>query len=330
MTKRTGNPADSGNTSAERNPQTERYGQPRILLVFLDGLGIGVKDARRNPLFTADLPFLRALFDGALPSLRNRTLQHNSALCLPLDARLGVAGLPQSGTGQSTLYTGINTARIIRQHFGPYLYSTLKPVVEEHSVFRQLCMQHPTRRVALANAFPQRFFDYLAGPRRRMVAGMYAALTADVPFRDIEHLKRGEAVSTDITAERWAHIGHPDAPVISPREAGRTLARVAAKHDFTLFEYFLLDKAGHDRNPAFAASVLQKVDALLQGIHDAVPHDKLLVLVTSDHGNVEEIGIKTHTRHPVPLILFGRSDGFDTRSLLSLSDLVPAIRSFLQ
>ncbi len=301
----------------------------RVLLVFLDGIGIGVKDPRRNPLFETRPPFLSALFDGELPSLGSRTLESAVASCIPLDPNLGVAGLPQSGTGQATLYTGINAARIIRQHFGPYLYSTLKPVVEAHSIFAQLKSNGSSRPVALANAFPQRFFDYLDGPRRRIVAGMYAALTAGVPFRDIDDLKAGLAVSTDITAERWHAIGHPDAPVSTPYEAGAILARVADTHAFTLFEYFRTDKAGHEMNRAKARHVLGEVDELLRGVYDHADLANTLVIVTSDHGNMEEIGIKTHTRHPVPAVFFGNREGFPLDGLLSLSHLVPAIRSFL-
>lgn len=315
--------AGTGGSSARRGVM------PRVLLVFLDGVGIGTKDPRRNPLFDLRPPFLTGLLGGTLPSLRHRTIDSGDALCLPLDPNLGVAGLPQSGTGQATLYTGINAARLIGQHFGPYLYSTLKPVVAEHSVFAQLASNGSARAVALANAFPQRFFDYLAGPRRRIVAGMYAALTAEVRFRDISDLKAGNAVSTDITAERWAQIGHPDAPVLTAYEAGKQLARVADGHDFTLFEYFMTDKAGHDRSRERARSVLTEVDEMLRGVWDAVDRRRTLVIVTSDHGNIEEIGIKTHTRHPVPAILFGNREGFPVDGLRSLSHLVPAIRSFL-
>lgn len=312
-----------GGTSARRS------GTPRVLLLFLDGVGIGVKDPRRNPFFDLRPRFLTGLLGGTLPSLGHRTIDSGDALCLPLDPNLGVAGLPQSGTGQATLYTGINTARLIGQHFGPYLYSTLKPVVEAHSVFAQLASNGSAHTVALANAFPQRFFDYLAGPRRRIVAGMYAALTAGVRFRDISDLKNGIAVSTDITAGRWAHFGHPDAPVLSPYDAGRQLARIADAHDFTLFEYFMTDKAGHEQSRELARAVLADVDELLRGVWEAVDRRRTLVIVTSDHGNIEEIGIKMHTRHPVPAILFGNRKGFPVDGLRSLSHLVPAIRSFL-
>jgi 2,3-bisphosphoglycerate-independent phosphoglycerate mutase len=303
---------------------------PRILLIFADGVGIGVRNASRNPLFASPPPFLRELLDGNLPSLRNRGYEGSHALFLPLDTRLGVKGLPQSGTGQSALYTGLNTARMIGQHFGPYLYSTLKPVVEQHSIFARLRNTMPGQPLALANAFPQRFFDYLEGPRKRMVAGMYAALTSDIPFRDIRSLKAGTSVSTDITAERWPHIGHPDAPVITPREAGAVLARVADEHAFTLFEYFMTDKAGHEQSFERAKHCLELFDGLLRGVYETVDLRRTLVLVTSDHGNMEELSIKTHTRNPVPLFAFGNRQGFDFRAIHSLTDLVPEICRYVQ
>jgi hypothetical protein len=274
-------------------------------------------------------PFLTDLLGGELPSLRQRTVESPDALCIPLDPNLGVAGLPQSGTGQATLYSGINAARIIGQHFGPYLYSTLKPVVEAHSIFARLKNSGQLHPVAFANAFPRRFFDYLKGPRRRIVAGLHAALTAGVPFRGIENLLNGTAVSADITAEHWRHLDHPDAPVITPYEAGAVLARIADAHAFTLFEYFLTDKAGHERDRIKARQVLGEVDELLRGVFENVDRDRTLVIVTSDHGNMEEIGIKTHTRHPVPAILFGNRKGFDVQGLFSLSHLVPAVCKFL-
>lgn len=301
-----------------------------VLLIFLDGVGIGTRDPARNPFFNFQPQFLTEIL-GGWPSLRSRHIESPAASCFPLDATLGIAGLPQSGTGQSTLYTGLNTARMIGQHFGPYLYSTLKPYVAASNFFQQLVDVGVSREsIALANAFPQRFFDYLSGTRRRMVAGMYAALSSGIPFRDIEGMKRGEAVSTDITGERWKDIGHPDAPVITAYEAGRRLAHIARLHRFTLFEYFMTDKAGHDRSRAFAAYVISQTDEFLRGVYDHADHRDSVTVVTSDHGNLEELSTKSHTRNPVPLIAFGQRRRDLTDHLSSISEVTPAIVRFLR
>lgn len=301
-----------------------------VLLIFLDGVGIGSRDPVRNPLFASPLPFLSEILDGRLPSLRGREINATSASSLALDARLGVRGLPQSGTGQSTLYTGLNTAKHINRHFGPYLYSTLKPLVAELNVFQQLIdLGVPHDNIALANAFPQRFFEYLLGERRRMVAGMFSALSSDVPFRSIDHLKQGDAVSSDITAERWGEIGHPDAPVISPRLAGVRLGHMTRQYRFTMFEYFLTDKAGHERSHPFAAEILAQLDQFLRGVYDQVDHEHTVTIITSDHGNLEELSTKSHTRNPVPLIAFGRNRLRLITNLKSISEVTPAIVRFL-
>jgi 2,3-bisphosphoglycerate-independent phosphoglycerate mutase len=312
-----------------RSKANKKAGERSVLLIFLDGLGIGVRCKRRNPVFANPPVFLQNVLDGHLPSLRNRAYTGRAGMFLALDARLGVRGLPQSGTGQTALYTGVNAARLIGQHFGPYVYSTLKPVLERHSIFSQLHDTDPALSVALANAFPQRFFDYLNGTRKRMVAGMYAALTAGIMFRDIEAMKRSEAVSTDITGERWSQIGHPDAPRRSPREAGAVLGRLATANSFTLFEYFLTDKAGHERSMERAILCLSHIDELLRGVYDTIDHSRVLVLVTSDHGNMEEISIKMHTRNPVPLFAFGNRHGFNFSHLSCITDVIPETRRFL-
>lgn len=307
---------------------TPEIPERRVLLVFLDGVGIGTRDPRRNPFFNADIPFLRSLLGGSWPSLGTRELAGDAA-CVPVNVNMGVRGLPQSGTGQSALYTGVNTAKIIRQHFGPYLYSTLKPVVAEHNLFEQLKRgKKHEYRVALANAFPQRFFDYLDGHRRRMVAGIYAAMESNVLFRDVSHLKAGTAVSTDITAERWKEIGHPDAPVVTPHDAGMRLGHIAGEHDFTLYEYFATDKAGHERSMPHAAQVLQILDEFFHGLCTHLPPDVLL-LITSDHGNMEELGTKSHTRNPVPLIAFGAANEFPLEKVGAITDIAPAIVHYL-
>jgi hypothetical protein len=161
-----------------------------------------------------------------------------------------------------------------------------------------------------------------------MVAGMYAALESGVLFRDITHLREGTAVSTDITAERWKEIGHPDAPVVTPHDAGMLLARIAGEHDFTLYEYFATDKAGHERSMSHAVQVLDLLDDFLRGLCAYLPPDVLL-LITSDHGNMEELSTKSHTRNPVPLLAYGALQGFPLDNVSAITDIVPAIVQYL-
>jgi 2,3-bisphosphoglycerate-independent phosphoglycerate mutase len=296
----------------------------KVLFIFLDGIGIGKRDSY-NPFFAKKYPFLHQLLDGSIPTLSSPSIRNLNVSLVPCDATMGIDGLPQSGTGQAALYTGINTAAIVGRHFGPYLYSTIKPVIETFGLFPRLQRLGMLDQTALANAFPQRFFDYLKGSRRRMVAGMYMASKSNVEFRDIDCLKRAEAVSTDITAERWRDIGHPDAPVVSPYVAGQNLARISTQHRFTMFEYFRTDKPGHDMDMEEAIQVIGEVDEFLHGVFEAIQGSKLMVVIASDHGNLEDLSTKSHTRNPIPLISFGNGHDEFTSGMRSILDLTPAL-----
>lgn len=291
----------------------------RILMLFLDGVGIGVDDPDVNPFFQARLPALRSVFDGQLPHLRKPFLQSSRATVLPLDSNLGVEGLPQSGTGQTALFTGVNASRLIGKHFGPYPYSTLRPVIEEKNIFRRL--KDADKRVYFANAYPQRFFDYFKDRMNRLTVTTLSCSYCEMPLLKADALEAGKAISADITNAGWPRMGYPQIPLIAPAEAGRRLARLSEENDFVLFEYWRTDKAGHSQSMKDAVDTLEVFDGMLQGILDAVDITETLVLITSDHGNIEDMSTKVHTRNPVPAFLIGGGHREATRALLETPDL---------
>jgi hypothetical protein len=57
---------------------------------------------------------------------------------------------------------------------------------------------------------------------------------------------RGRALSADFTGEGWrTMLGFPDSTAMDPHQAGRKLAALAKEYDFSLFEYWASDYAGH-------------------------------------------------------------------------------------
>jgi len=104
-------------------------------MIFIDGVGIGNKDYSSNPFFKYGFKTFEKFF-GGIPSLQNSKLETDNRFLFPVDACLGVEGLPQSGTGQTSIFCGINAPRIIGQHFGPYPYSTLVPIIKEKNIFK--------------------------------------------------------------------------------------------------------------------------------------------------------------------------------------------------
>ena len=272
-------------------------------MLFLDGVGIGRKDPAVNPFFASHLPALRSLLGGELPFLRRRSYSSRTSTVVPLDATLGIEGLPQSGTGQTALFTGVNASKLIGKHFGPHPYSTLRPVIQERNIFKQIL--DSGRTVHFANAFPQRFFDYLDRHPSRMSVTTLACTMSGVPLQKADDLAQGRAISADITSAGWKNLGYPSIPVIEPVEAGRRLASFASTFDFVLFEYWRTDHAGHSRSMQESIEVLELFDAMLGGILETLDVRSTLLVITSDHGNIEDLSTKTHTRNPVPCILHG-------------------------
>jgi len=303
-------------------------------MIFLDGVGIGSRDASVNPFFAANLPSLRTILSGDLPSLGHRHLQTRHSSLVPLDATLGVAGLPQSGTGQTALFTGENGARIIGKHFGPHPYSVLRPIITEKNIFRQLLDRG--RKPVFGNAYPKRFFDYVERHPSRLTVTTYACFQSGIPVLGDTDLAAGRGISADITGAGWHSLGYPGMQVIEPAEAGRRLVRLLHRHAFVLFEYWKTDKAGHSQQMHEAVGALELLDQLLAGVLESMDLRRDLLFVTSDHGNLEDLSTKTHTRHPVPAIMYGhrhrelaaRFDGAGADGP-GLCDVTPALVSML-
>jgi 2,3-bisphosphoglycerate-independent phosphoglycerate mutase len=274
-----------------------------VLFLFLDGVGIGKKDPASNPFFVARLPVLAGVLGGDMPSLHHRAVDTEDATLIPLDATLHVDGLPQSGTGQTALFTGINAPRIVGKHFGPYPYSTLRPVIEAHNIFRRV--QQAGLRPCFANAFPQKFFDYFSPRQSRLTVTTLSCRYAGLELRREEELTEGRAVSADLTREGWQRMGQ-DVPVVTAHEAGTHLARLTGEHALVLFEYWKTDHAGHEQRMSEAVETLERFDEFLGGVLATLDRTRTLVVMTSDHGNLEDLTTRTHTRNPVPLVLSGK------------------------
>lgn len=293
----------------------------RVVLVFLDGVGIGRADAEENPFLRARLPVLTAAL-GGVPTLDRPRRSGPRAAAVPLDANLGVGGIPQSGTGQTTLLTGVNAAERFGRHFGPWTPVALRPLVEERSVFRRA--QDGGLTAAFANAYPRGW----PGERRRLAAPPLAARAAGLLDRHEEHLARGEAVASEILNTGWRdHLGFEQLPEIGAADAGRALARIVARHHLTVYAHYATDLAGHRGGMEGAVKALERVDAFLGGYLDAAPVDAIL-LIASDHGNVEDVN-QGHTRNPALGLVAGDDAERRARDLHSIADVAGALLRWL-
>lgn len=298
-----------------------------ILLVFCDGMGLGANDEASNPFFHVPMHTLHGWF-GKIPTREDGMLVGNGAILVPTDVRLGVEGVPQSGTGQTTIFTGVNAPAAIGEHLGPYPNEAVREILKEHSIFKQLnALGFST---AFGNAYPPFFFERLQRGKARRTAVLQAALAGDVHIRTVDDLARGEAVSGLAMDNRyWAAMGAP-VPVITPHVAGENLMRLAQQFAFTGFEYAPTDMAGHKDSQADILTVLNEVDKFWGGIAAQMNPETDLVIITSDHGNIEDWTFKGHTLNNVPTILIGAHRAEMAERIHSIADIAPAVVELLQ
>jgi hypothetical protein len=260
------------------------------------------------------------------PMATAEPLVRDDLLMLPLDARLGVDGLPQSATGQTALFTGINAAALVGAHVPAHPGRVLRRAIAEHSLLRQVTQQG--MRATFANAYSNTYWQRVAQGKLRHSASTLTAMSADLRFRTMDDLKRGEAVYWDITHEVMHLLLGPHVEQVLPEEAGCRLAQLTADHDLVLFESFLTDLAGHRRLPWPAEETLALLDRFLHGVLTSLRSGATLVL-SSDHGNIEDSSTRAHTLSPVPLLVVGPGAAA-FRDARAITDVAPAIVQWLR
>jgi hypothetical protein len=241
-----------------------------------------------------------------------------------------VAGLPQSATGQSVLLTGINIPAELGHHYGPKPNPEVAAYLHNRTLFSEF--KHAGKQAALLNAYPPRYFEAVESGRRLLSAIPMAVTNAHIPLRTKKDLFNGRALSVDFTGEGWREqLNISETPTLTPDQAGQRLAELAAELDFAFFEYWPSDYAGHRQDMAAALSILATIDAVLESLIDAWEQVDGLILLTSDHGNMEDLSTRRHTYNPVPAIVIGdeeaRRDFVD--DLDDLTGIAPAIRRCL-
>ncbi|HEX8181681.1 MAG TPA: hypothetical protein VF525_19220 [Pyrinomonadaceae bacterium] len=289
-----------------------------VLLIFVDGLGIGVRGAD-NPLarLGAEAAPL-AIFAGEAPAL-----MHDGVL-VPTDARLSVEGRPQSASGQTTILTGINAPAALGYHKQGFPNEAMRALIREHSIFLQL-ERAGVRPNVFANAYTPRFFN----SRPRWVSATTVAVeAAGLSFRQLDDLRAGRAVYQDFTNHLLIEAGF-DVEPRTPEEAAAVLVDIAHKHRFTLYEYFITDRVGHAQDMDAALVVLTNLARFVRTVIARIDLTRTTVMLTSDHGNIEDLSARNHTLNQVPTLAWGAGCGHVRTRVRDLADITPAIIELL-
>ncbi len=296
----------------------------RVLFIFLDGIGLGENNPETNPFARAKVPNLNRLLDGRSLLKDAAPFEGERASLLAVDPAVGVSGLPQSATGQAILLTGKNIPAALGYHYGPKPNPAVAAYLNDDTLFSNF--RKAGKKAALLNAYPPRYFDGIDSGKRLYSSIPLAVTNAGIPLFTQDDLFAGRALSADFTGEGWhTMLGFSDAPMMDASQAGQKLGTLAKEYDFSLFEYWASDYAGHKQQMDEAIRLMEAFDEVLSGLV-AVWNDGL-ILVTSDHGNMEDLSTRRHTDADVPALVIGNKAARQefTRDMKDLTDIAPAI-----
>lgn len=281
----------------------------KVLFLFIDGVGLR-QPAPDNPVNPENCPTLCSMIENE---------------SVPIDACLDVQGLPQSATGQATMFTGVNASLYMGRHCEGFPGPSLRKLIEEDNLMMELSRKGI--RCRFADAYMIDRVDDLRVRRFKSVTTVMA-LTQPNVISTQDDLMENFAVTHDITRAQLRGKGH-NLKLISPTEAAGHLIQIARAYDFTLFEFFQTDLSGHSRNYQQACDTLKMLDEFLAGICKFRENSDILLVLTSDHGNIEDMGTRGHTRNQVPLVAIGPGADGMKRNANSLLDITPRILRLL-
>lgn len=300
-----------------------------VLLIFLDGIGLGDDDPTVNPFAAAHTPTLWALTGGRRWLRDTPPVDTGRARFIPTDAGLGVQGRPQSATGQAAILTGRNIPALIGEHYGPRPTPAVRALIAEDNLFQQVMADGGS--AALINAYPPPFFDAINRGKRLPSSIQYAVLSAGLTLFTDADLRDGRALSPDWTGENWrSELGYTDTPIYTRADAGARLAHLAQQRSFTFFSHWVTDVIGHRGPLERGVALLELFDAVMAGLLDAWDDHRGLIVITSDHGNMEDLSTRHHTENRVPTILIGDQRALAADGLHDLTGIAPGIRRVLQ
>lgn len=285
----------------------------KLIFIFIDGVGLGERDKEKNPFYKANIP----TWDYILKIGR----------LIETDACLDVEGLPQSATGQTSIFTGINASKVLGRHLHGQPTETLKKIIRTNNLFKELLERG--LKVTNANVYRPEYLSKILDPvekKYKPSVTTVMTLSSGLNCRTLEDYNLGKGIYHDINSRILVEAGHVE-NTISPSDAAKRLYNISRENDFTMFEHFMTDIIGHKRSMEEAVKNIELIDSFLGELIKLVDLEEDFIIITSDHGNIEDLSTKTHTFNKVPTVILGNRRQIDIIDIKSLIDIMPAILS---
>ncbi len=282
----------------------------KVIFTFIDGVGIGEKDRTVNPVYASEHQVLARLIDNAR---------------FQADASMGVEGLPQSATGQTTIFTGVNAPEVLNRHLSGQPTISLKKVIYKSNMFSELIKRG--YKVTSSNVYKDEYLENMLNVkdrRNRPSVTSVMGMAAGIDFRTVNELINENGVYHDITGEILKESGYRVEP-ITPQKAAKTLYSLSRNYDFTLYEHFMTDILGHKGDFDEAVKLIDRLDSFFEELIKQIDFEEDVLIITSDHGNIEDMSVRTHTMNKVPVIVLGKKAENVKTKVLSLTDVMPFV-----
>lgn len=293
----------------------------KLFLFFIDGIGLCQKESPLSNLFTN--------ITGKNLMVGNQPDFFDSGVICSADAVLKVSGIPQSATGQTTIFTGINASEYLGYHLTAFPNQKLVELIEKQSLMKSLAENGIS--VTSANMYSKEFFQKRAARRKNAFPVSTLTIKASgAPFRYFADYKKGEAVFADITNRLIRERGY-DIEEITPETAAGNLLNILKDNEFVFFEYFMTDLYGHKRNEEKLEESVDILNRFTETVWSGTKNSDTAILIISDHGNAEDLTTGDHTTNNVPAILLTKNSN-DSRkfagSIHSLVDIYPWVLDY--
>lgn len=298
-----------------------------IALFFIDGIGIGENNPDVNPFFSYPFEIFRQIFE-TTPHLGNVPLFSENGILFPVDAAHGFTGYPQSGTGQLSIFGGFDAIKAFGGHFGPYAPLSVVETIYKSNLFMDVSRSGYAFK--FLNAYPRPFFNHIRKKPKRLNVTAHCMIASGIPFNKSREVYDKQALTPEITNYRWRNKLGSKLPEFTPEEAGKIFLKNMRKNDLSVFEYYLTDYAGHRRYDGKIEEICEILDRFLLFIMNNFDPVNDTLLVCSDHGNFEDISVKTHTKNPSFFLSYGKYANESKEKITDLSKIMPFILELLK
>ena len=305
---------------------------PKLIFLFLDGAGIGRREPE-NPFFSARADWL-PFFDPG-PGLPDGTPVK------AISCDLGISGVPQSATGQTALFTGVSGVALADRHKNGFPDRALRRIIVRHNIFRKL--KELGVRGKFINAYPL-FADTFTNSHVRIEEDGRFRFASDFPhqFRKMISVTTCMLIAggerpggeNDIVSGRALYQDYSNAsltsrglrlPEYSPEKAAEIIHGISREFDFILYEYFQTDLYAHRRTLGECRELVSGLNRLVGTLVSRLDRRRETLVITSDHGNLEDLSVRHHTANRVPLIAWGKDGDRLRKRIEGIEDVTPEI-----